>query len=80
MKWRPINWRLPVLLLLALSAFGATMRLYMKDGTYQLVREYQVLQDRVKYLSAERGEWEEIPLDLVDLNHTKKEAAEQAEE
>jgi hypothetical protein len=72
-----MKWRLPVLLLLALSAFGATLRLYMKDGTYQLVREYQVLPDRVKYLSAERsGEWEEIPLDLVDLNRTKQEAAE----
>ena len=65
------------LLLLAVSAFGATLRLYMKDGTYQLIKEYQVLPDRVKYLSAERsGEWEEIPLDLVDLNRTKQEAKE----
>jgi len=76
-----MNWRLPVLLLLiALSAFGATVRLYLKDGTYQLVREYQVLQDRVKYLSTERGEWEEIPLDLVDLNRTKQDAAEHEEQ
>ncbi len=75
-----MKWRLPVLLLLALSAFGATLRLYLKDGTYQLVREYQVLQDRVKYLSAERGEWEEIPLDLIDLNRTKQEAAEHEEQ
>jgi hypothetical protein len=29
----------------------------------------------VKYLSAERGEWEELPLELVDLNHTKQEVA-----
>ena len=62
-------------MLLAASAFGATVRLYLKDGTYQLVREYQVLTDRVKYLSAERGEWEELPLELVDLNHTKQEVA-----
>ncbi len=62
-------------MLLAVSAFGATVRLYLKDGTYQLVREYQVLSDRVKYLSAERGEWEELPLELVDLDHTKKEVA-----
>jgi hypothetical protein len=83
-----MKWRVPVFFVVALSAFGLlalsafadTMRLYMKDGTYQLVREYQVLQDRVKYLSAERGEWEEIPLDLVDLNHTKQEAAEHAEQ
>jgi hypothetical protein len=77
MKW----WRLPVLLLIAVSAFGATLRLYLKDGTYQLVKEYQVLQDRVKYLSAERsGEWEEIPLDLVDINRTRQEAAEHEEQ
>jgi hypothetical protein len=77
-----MQWRPPVLLvflLVALSAFGATMRLFLKDGTYQLVRDYQVLPDRVKYLSAERGEWEEIPIDLVDLNRTKREAALRAE-
>ncbi len=72
-----MKWRLPVLLLLlGITLSGATLRLYLKDGSYQLVREYQVLPDRVKYLSAERGEWEEIPLDLVDLNHTKQEVAE----
>lgn len=63
-------------MLIAVSAFGDNVRLYLKDGTYQLAREYQVLADRVKYLSAERGEWEEIPLELIDLNRTKKEAAE----
>jgi hypothetical protein len=69
--------RLSVLLLMALSAFGANVRLYLKDGAYQLVREYQVMPDRVKYLSAERsGDWEEIPIDLVDLNRTEKEVAE----
>ena len=60
---------------LATHAFGATIRLYLKDGTFQSAREYQVLQDRVKYFSSEREEWEEIPLDLVDLARTKKEAA-----
>lgn len=70
-----MKWRVPVLLLMAVSLFAANVRLYLKDGTYQLVREYQVLPDRVKYLSAERGEWEEIPLDLVDLNRTKQEVA-----
>jgi hypothetical protein len=63
------------LLLLASFAFGATTRLYLKDGDYQLVREYQVLSDRVRYYSTERSQWEEIPLELVDLDRTKKEAA-----
>src|SRR5262249_4059931 len=68
--------RVLILMFMAVIAFGDTSRLYLKDGTYQLVREYQVLPDRVKYLSAERGEWEEIPLELLDLDRTKKEVAE----
>lgn len=57
------------------AAFGATIRLYLKDGTYQMAREYHVLQDRVRYYSTERDQWEEIPLELIDLNRTKKEVA-----
>jgi hypothetical protein len=67
---------IPVLLLAAAFAAAAD-RLYLKDGDYQLVREYQVQQDRVRYYSTERSEWEEIPLELVDLERTKKEATEQ---
>lgn len=68
--------RITVLLALAVAAFGANSRLYLKDGDYQLIREYQVLADRVRYFSIERGDWEEIPLELVDLERTKKDAAE----
>jgi hypothetical protein len=60
----------------AISASAATVRLYLTDGTYQLVREYEVKQDRVRFYSTEREEWEEIPLDMIDLNRTKKEVAE----
>jgi hypothetical protein len=31
--------------------------------------------DRVSYYSTERGEWEEIPLEMVDLDRTKSELA-----
>ena len=72
--------RLAILLTLAAALFGATSRLYLKDGEYHLVREYQVLQDRVRYYSTERGDWEEIPLELVDLDRTKKETAERQAE
>ena len=48
-------------------------RLILKDGNYQVVREYKVMGDRVRYVSLERGgEWEELPYDLVDWDATRK--------
>jgi hypothetical protein len=60
-----------------LAAFGwaANLKLYLKDGGYQLVREYKVEQDRVRFYSVERSQWEEIPVDLVDLKRTQAEAS-----
>jgi hypothetical protein len=67
-------------LLFTVVMWAANVRLYLKDGGYHLVREYQVIEDRVRYYSVERGDWEEIPLDLVDLKRTEKEAAERQAE
>lgn len=47
-------------------------KLVLKDGTFQLVREYQKNGDRVRYFSTERGAWEEIPASMVDWDATKK--------
>ena len=69
------GWRrlalIPLLILLVLMPAQAAIKLYLKDGTYQMVREYKVEGDRVHYFSTERSEWEDIPLELVDLSRTE---------
>ena len=50
----------------------ANIKLYMKDGSYQLVSSYEVRGDRVRYYSLERSEWEEVPKTLVDLEATQR--------
>jgi hypothetical protein len=73
--FRAGKW-LVTLCLLCLSAFAANLKLYLKDGNYHVVREYQVQGDRVRYYSVERSDWEEIPLELVDLKRTEAEVKE----
>jgi hypothetical protein len=62
---------LTLLFLTALLLFAETFKLYLKDGTYHITREYKRDADRIRYYSTERGEWEEIPLELVDLEKTE---------
>src|SRR5215471_5023391 len=65
-----------IALALGCVAWAANVKLYMKDGSYHVVREYQVQQDRVHFYSIERSQWEDIPLDMVDLKRTETEAGE----
>ena len=47
-------------------------RLILKDGSYQVVMSYTVTGNVVNYMSAERGQMEQLPADLVDWDKTKK--------
>ncbi|MFZ0704114.1 MAG: hypothetical protein WAM71_00830 [Candidatus Korobacteraceae bacterium] len=69
---------IPLFWAIAAQAQQPTNRLILKDGSYQSIVKYEVQGDRVRYFSAERYEWEEIPSSLIDWDATNKYAAELA--
>ncbi len=52
--------------------WGQKLKLHLQDGGELIVKEYEVVADRVRYYSLERSQWEEIPLALVDLDRTRR--------
>ena len=67
-----------LVLSVAAAVAAGQIKLYLKDGTYQVTREYAVKGDRVRYYSIERQEWEELPKDLVDFARTEGELKQKA--
>ena len=54
------------------------IRLMLKDGSFELVREYHVEGDRVRYYNLDSSQWEVMPAALVDWDATKKAEAQYA--
>jgi hypothetical protein len=75
-----LGWVILMLGWAAHTPLWAQQKLVFKDGTTEKVERFEVNGDRVRFKSLERNEWEEVPLNLVDLDATKKRNEKEAQE
>lgn len=59
------------------SALPRGTKLMLKNGSYELVREYEIQGERVRYYEIDRSQWEVIPTAIVDWQATKREEADE---
>ena len=57
--------------LLAALVSAQRLALFLDDGARLDVREYEIVDGRVRYFSLARGQWEEVPVEIVDLERTQ---------
>jgi hypothetical protein len=55
-------------------------RLILKDGSFELITQFSIQEDRVRYFSAERHAWEELPDSMIDWEATEEYARHTANE
>lgn len=55
------------------------IKLMLKDGSFELVREYHIEGDRVRYYNLDSSQWEQMPAALIDWDATKKAEAQDAQ-
>lgn len=68
-------------LMLSPLPLQAAIKLFLKDGSYVMVKSYEVKGDRVRYYNLESSDWEEMPKTMVDFAATERvEAQEKAEQ
>jgi hypothetical protein len=53
-------------------ARAQVIKLYLKDGSYQLVKTYKVQGNKIHYYNLDTSEWEDMPVSLVDFDATKR--------